>query len=201
MKRSSALSRYRRVAPVSSAYSATVIAVWILCLFSPSILLGLMLKPSDVMAGGQLWRLLSYCVVHSPASLLHPIFIAASIPLIGWYVEPNLGRTRTIGLLATSALLGSIGFLGAGEQSPFVGGAFVVVGYASALVVWAHRGRESLHRRWRLAWPGAMLVALYCLSGSAGFALGSALAAAAGVVLSATAKPRAAQQADEPDVE
>lgn len=178
---------YPKVAPVSLTFGTLVIVVWIASLFFPSLIGGLWLSPPAVFAG-EIWRLVTYAGVHPPGGFLLPLFIAASIPYLGWYVEPALGRSRTAALIVLSALSGAVGYMLVEHVAPLVGGLPVFLGYFSAFVVWSIRNRAALPAGVRISWYAAPLVALYFL---ASFLLAAMFASLVGVLFGLSGRPAA----------
>jgi membrane associated rhomboid family serine protease len=57
---------------------------------------------------GEIWRLLTYAVLHDPRNLTHLLVNMVSLYSLGSFVEPTLGRWRMAGLLAGSALAAGV---------------------------------------------------------------------------------------------
>lgn len=57
---------------------------------------------------GEVWRLLSYALLHDPRNLTHLLVNMLSLYSLGSFLEPMSGRLRMAGLLAVSAVAGGV---------------------------------------------------------------------------------------------
>ena len=90
---------------------------------------------------GEVWRLLTYALLHDRHGLTHLLVNMLSLYSLGSFLEPTLGRLRMVALLAGSALSGGVAsaFL---TRAPSVGASGAVwglVGAALAMLARRHR--------------------------------------------------------------
>jgi membrane associated rhomboid family serine protease len=68
----------------------------------------LLCNDPDAVAQGQLWRLLTYALLHDPGNPTHLIVNMISLYSLGGFLEPMLGRWRMAALCAVTALAGGV---------------------------------------------------------------------------------------------
>ena len=111
---------YRREGPSFLASGGSV-CTWILIatvlcflgqLASPEVTEALILSPADVFQG-QVWRLITYALLHSPQNLFHIVANMWVFWIFGRQIEPVYGSRELAAFYLVSALVGGLAFTGA----------------------------------------------------------------------------------------
>ncbi|HYH60104.1 MAG TPA: rhomboid family intramembrane serine protease [Thermoleophilaceae bacterium] len=135
----------------------------------------------DAIADGEVWRLLTSGFLH--AGLLHLMFNAFALYVLGSMLEPAVGRLRFAVIYFVSLLTGSFGALLVEPDALTVGASGAIFGLmGAAIVVMRHRGINPMESGLGL-WLGLNLVFTFAIPGISigghlGGLVGGALAAA-----------------------
>jgi membrane associated rhomboid family serine protease len=138
---------------------------------------------------GEVWRVISYALVHQPGNIFHILFTAIFLVWIGHQVEDLYGSKEYLAYFAVSNLLGGVAYTVIGaftnNVTPLVGPSG---GVTAVLVLFAlHYPTRTMSFRFFIPIPVWLLVAIYALTDIAGLAQGHANPAAVAVHLAGAA--------------
>jgi membrane associated rhomboid family serine protease len=139
--------------------------------------------------GGEVWRVVTYAVVHQPANIFHIIFTAVFLVWIGHQVEDLYGSKEYLAYFFVCTLIGGAAYTVVGALTkgspPLLGPSGAVT---AILVLFAlHYPTRTISLFWYIPIPIWLLVAIYALTDIAGLAQGHANPAAVAVHLAAAA--------------
>jgi len=137
---------------VCFAYAATATVVFFGSVIAPGVRQVFVLVPQRVINWGEIWRIVTYPLVHM--SLLHLVTVGAVLIMLGWIVEQQLRRSRSIVAMIAGAALPGVGYVLVEREQALVGGAFIASTFAAAFICLWIRGRQ-VAPKWH-----AILVAL-----------------------------------------
>jgi hypothetical protein len=138
---------------------------------------------------GEVWRVLTYALVHQPGNLFHIIATLVFLVWIGHQVEDLYGWKEYLAYYFVSSLVGGITYTVIGAFTPNVG---PLLGPSAAvtavLVLFAlHFPTRTISFFWYLPIPIWLVVAIYALTDIAGLTQGHANPAAVAVHLAGAA--------------
>ena len=138
---------------------------------------------------GEVWRVVSYALVHQPGHIFHILFTAIFLVWIGHQVEDLYGSKEYLAYFAVTNLLGGVAYTVIGaftnNVTPLVGPSG---GVTAILVLFAlHYPTRTISFRFFIPIPVWLLVAIYALTDIAGLAHGQANPAAVAVHLAGAA--------------
>ena len=134
---------------------------------------------------GEVWRIVSYALVHHPLSIFHILFTAVFLVWIGHQVEDLYGSREYLAYFVVATLFGGIAYTVVGAltnlNTPLLGPSGAVT---AILVLFAlHYPTRTINYRFFIPIPIWLLVAIYALVDIAGLAGGQANPAAVAVHL------------------
>lgn len=112
-----------------------------------TILILLGAKVNLLVAQGEYWRLLTAMFLHDAPQPLHLFFNMYALYILGPQIEATYGRTRFITIYLLSGLAGSVlSYAFGAADVPSVGASGAIFGLVGALIAYAYRYRDHLHR-------------------------------------------------------
>jgi membrane associated rhomboid family serine protease len=138
---------------------------------------------------GEVWRVVTYALVHQPWNILHIVFTAIFLIWIGHQVEDLYGSREYLAFFFVCTLIGGVAYTVVGV---FMHGSPPLLGPSGAvtaiLVLFAlHYPTRTISLFWYIPVPIWLLVAIYALTDIAGLAQGHANPAAVAVHLAGAA--------------
>lgn len=152
----------------------------------------LTLKPSAVLEGLQLWRVLTYALLGDPGDVVAVVLDVVLVLLFGSALEERIGRSRSLAAMLGASLFGALAVVAVSRFDLALVHAQTVSPSAAVTalaVAWGlHRSNERLEFLGAIAMRGkhfALLTAGLAIVGYLASRTGSHLAAIAGVVAGA----------------
>jgi membrane associated rhomboid family serine protease len=106
---------------------------------------------------GRIWQFITYSV-WTPGGLLHLLPRLGLLLWFGWYLEPILGRTRSIISYVSFALAAGLAYaFTSPTPAPLAGCAFVTAGWGVVFLIWTIVNRATLDWKFKLLWPVALI--------------------------------------------
>ena len=131
---------------------------------NPKGITGLLELNADAVFHGEVWRTLSYTLIHQPGNFLHVIFTVVFLLWIGRQVEDLYGNREFLAYFVFTSLLGGVAFLLISAVSPQQSGPLIgPSGAVTALFVLfaLHYPSQTIHLFYVIPVPIWALVILY----------------------------------------